>query len=512
MQHESRVSLEDKEAALLPVDRTPLFGGRRIYYNNFAEHLLNAYNPNMTYPDLPHRWSDNDWRACVGMIAAFGFNVFEFWLVPRLFCRDGLDSPFGREFARQMKVVCEHAHRRGVQVEFIAGLATVGNDWRTLCPNLPAEWDEIRFLWREWTRRLSGVDIAGIFPGDPGACSRNGCTALTYIDKSCEIAGIVRDILPNAEVEFHTWGPPFFGWGNIQGPPGWNGEFIQSWQHTAWDFDRRRADDAMQHLLKRLPDFPDGTSVGINLGFNPDGNPIDDQDARPWARDVARTNPIHTWDFSLTEGENAIFPHYRFERLFDQRRRERAAAPYRGGICFSMTPLLNPLSLYEAATSFRDPDADHRSVARAFFAKVFGAAGADVAGFVPFFEVIPDWGHYVTLDASRETLHARMNDLADLLRSLEGRLQPSIALHPPPERYRQELLFFARLFADLTGPTPDFDACRQRYWQRVYSIYDRLPRHVDPRPHTATDNLISFFRKWQAKTPANGDRITETHA
>jgi hypothetical protein len=55
------------------------FGSRRIYYDNFAEHLLNAYNPNMTYPDLPYRWSDDEWRACVDMVAAFGFNVFEFW-------------------------------------------------------------------------------------------------------------------------------------------------------------------------------------------------------------------------------------------------------------------------------------------------------------------------------------------------------------------------------------------------------------------------------------------------
>ena len=99
---------------------------RIIYYNNFASHLLCAYNPNMYYPELPYRWSDADWRRLVDMIASFGFNVFEFWLVPRLFCREGLESDFGREFARQMGVVIEHAHRRGVQVEFIAGLATVG--------------------------------------------------------------------------------------------------------------------------------------------------------------------------------------------------------------------------------------------------------------------------------------------------------------------------------------------------------------------------------------------------
>ena len=34
--------------------RPPDFGSRRIYYNNFASHLLNAYSPNMLYPELPY--------------------------------------------------------------------------------------------------------------------------------------------------------------------------------------------------------------------------------------------------------------------------------------------------------------------------------------------------------------------------------------------------------------------------------------------------------------------------
>jgi hypothetical protein len=99
------------------------FGRRRIYYNNFADHLLNAYNPNMLYPDLPYCWSDEDWRQEIDMLSSFGFNALEFWLVPRLFSREGLQSGWG-------------------------------------------------------------LDVVAIFPGDPGACSRNGCTAETYIDRS----------------------------------------------------------------------------------------------------------------------------------------------------------------------------------------------------------------------------------------------------------------------------------------------------------------------------------------
>lgn len=38
------------------------FGSRRIYYNNFASHLLNAYNPNVFYPGLPYEWDEERWR------------------------------------------------------------------------------------------------------------------------------------------------------------------------------------------------------------------------------------------------------------------------------------------------------------------------------------------------------------------------------------------------------------------------------------------------------------------
>jgi len=473
------------------------FGSRRIYYNNFAEHLLNAYNPNMTYPGLPHRWSDEDWRACIDMIAAFGFNVFEFWLVPRIFSREGLGSPFGREFARQMNVIAEHAHGVGVKMEFIAGLATIGDDWRTACPHIPEEWDEITYLWDQWTRRLSGTDIVGLYPGDPGGCSRNGCTAMTYIDRCCDVAHLVKRNLPRASVELCTWGPPFFAWGNIKGPADWKGEFLPEYQHTAWDFDRKRAEESMGHLLRRLPDYPPDTAVSINLGFNSDGVPSGDQDARPWARAIAETNAILTWDFSLTEGENAIFPHCRFERLFAQRRLEREAAPYSGGICFTMTPRLNQLSLYGSALSFQVPDADPAAVAHDFFSRAFGPGGAEAGRFIPLFEIVPDWGNHVTLDIGREAFHGKMTGLVDLLESLRGRLSPSLPLIPSPDVYLAELLFFARFFAELSGRSPEYDALRAAYWKRVYAIYDLLPRHVDPRPHAATDNIVRFFREWK---------------
>ena len=469
---------------------------RIIYYNNFASHLLCTFNPNMYYPELPCRWSDEDWRRLVDMIANFGFNVFEFWLEPRLFCREAIDSAVGREFARQLNVVIKHAHSRGLRVEMIVAIATVGEKWRTLCPNLADEWREIRFLWDAWIRRFPGLDIAGIFPGDPGACSRNGCTAETYIDKSLEIALLLDQLRPGIGIEFNTWGPPFFGWGNIRMPPGSHGEFIPEDQGTAWAFSKERADRSMKHLLKRLPDFPANTVVSINMGFNGDGNPQGEQDARPWANAIAKTRQILTWDFSLTEGENAVYPHYRFGRLFARRKEERAAAPYSGGICFTMTPMLNQLSLFEAAQSFKDRDGDPHRLAGDFFVKVFGEKGRAFADDYRLFEVIPDWGSYGVVKLPRAEYHTRMSAFVERLEDAKGAVNSGAVLFPEPEKYRQELVFFARLFADLTAPHPDYDALKQVYWNRVYRIYDRLPDHVDPRPRGNTERFVRHFMSW----------------
>jgi len=469
---------------------------RRICYDNFAEHLLNSYNPNLLHPGLPYRWSDEDWRHFLDMLAGFGFNTFEFWLVPKFFSLEAFEADYGTEFVRQMNVVIEHAHTRGMAVEMLCSLSTVGADWHTRCPNVPEEWSEVLRLWDGWTQRLP-VDIVGVFPGDPGGCSRNGCTHETYIDKSIQVSHLVKRNLPSAEIEFGTWGPPFFGWGLIEGPPGWKGEFIPAIQGTAWRWDKRRADSAMQYLLERLPDFPPDTSVAINLGFNPDGNPTGEQDARPWAREIAKTNPIYTWDYSLTEGENSVYPHYRFDRLFQRRREERDAAPYSGGISYTMTPKLNQLSLYESAVSFRDADADHAAVAERFFERLFGREGRKVARLMPLFEIVPDWGYYGKMDLARVEYHARMSEAAELLKDLAGKEVASLPFHPTPARYRDELLFFFQLFADLSGPSPDYDSLQKLYWDRVYAIYDQLPDHVDPRPRGATRRLIDFFRRMQ---------------
>ncbi len=464
---------------------------RSTYYNNFASHLLNAFNPNMLYPDLPHRWTDEQWYRCIDMVASFGFSAFEFWLEPRLFCRDGLAERYGKVFTDQILRVTDYAHDCGLEVLMLCSLATVGSRWRTLCP--AEEWEELVYLWREWLARLGTIDVVALFPGDPGACSLNGCTAETYIDRALEIAAIADAQPKPLEVELNTWGPPFFGWGIIEGPDGWTGDFHPEYQHTAWRFDGDRANRAMEHLVSKLEEFPARTSVAINLGFNPDGNPGGEDDARRWAREIASRRAVYSWDFSLTEGENAVTPHWRFERLFSRRREERDVGAYSGGICFTMTPLLNQLSLFESARSFSEPDADPNRIATEFFTALFGSDGASIPDLYRWFEIVDDWGYYSGNRPPRERIHDRMARLSEILESVNATDPAGFRFFPEPETYRCELLFYAELYRDLSAASPDYGALERRFWNRVYSIYDALPEHVDPRPVGATKRFIARF-------------------
>jgi hypothetical protein len=202
---------------------------------------------------------------------------------------------------------------------------------------------------------------------------------------------------------------------------------------------------------------------------------------------------VQSWDFSLTEGENNVVPHYRLQRLFDRRRQELEVRAYRGGICFTMSPMLNQLSLYAAAQSFLDPGADPDSVAREFFVDLYGPDGGQIVPYLPLFEVIRDWGNYHEIDLPRPQYHAQMSELAELLHSLEIEQPQVLAMHPAADEYHQTLCSYADLFVALSAPSPDYEALRQRYWDSVYAIYDHLPAHVDPRPHAATDRLIRYF-------------------
>lgn len=463
----------------------------RACYVNFGEHLQNAWGANLLYPDAPNQWSDGDWRGFLGMLAAFGFNCFEYWVPPTLFDRPALaGGGIYDAFAATMRKVTAAAHGLGLRTKALIIVNTIGPKWFYACPNVADDKALLLRLWRHWVERLEGTDIVGIFPGDPGGCNRNGCTHETFVDLSLEVAGVIKQANPSARVEIGTWGTPFSGWGSdLWQVPGWDGTYDMIGRPPVkpagttmpiWNGRPDRARAAMEYLIRRLPQSPKDTMVAINLGFGPDADAIMGGDARPWAREIARIRPIVSWDYSVAEGELVCYPHWRLPRLAAKRREERSAAPYQGGICYTMTPKLNLLTFFAAGQLFCNPDADPDQISRQFCTQVFGPEQAILGELFEAFEVVNGWGHYPRRRWSKEVLRAKYAEIIDRLEAADvSRCQ--LPLFPDPQSYRQDLLWFARKFHELAGPAPDRDRIRKEYWQRAMAIYDGIPMSVDER-------------------------------
>ena len=95
----------------------PYFSHRACYVN-FAEHLQNHWNVNLLYPGAPNRWTPDDWRGFLTMIRAFGFNCFEYWLVPTLYDRPALEggevaAQFAQGEAERCRGVDAHGNQSG---------------------------------------------------------------------------------------------------------------------------------------------------------------------------------------------------------------------------------------------------------------------------------------------------------------------------------------------------------------------------------------------------------------
>ena len=499
----------------------------RICYVNFAEHLQNAFNPNLLFDTQVNRWSDADWERFIDMISAFRFNMFEYWLVPTLFSSEALHGGrISTEFAATINRVTAYAKRRGVTVHPIFTINTVGQDWHYHCPRDPVEKAELVALWDHWSRALKNIESIGFFPGDPGGCRRNGCTAETYVDLCLELTKVVQKNNPNLRIEVGTWGEPFGGWGV-----------------KLWTGDTNRAAQAMEYFLAKLPQFPRDTFTSINIGFSPDSLPNSHGgDGRPYAKRAARVNQVLTWDYSVTEGEGTVTPHCRGHRIFDRRREEMAVGCYSGGICYTMAPRLNAANIFACAEAWWNPRQDPDDALREFGRFVFGEGGADIGPLLKEFEVIPDWGHYPAFEYSPSRLEQNMAKLQSLLQQVPPSAESRLPLAKPLAEYRGDLAFFASLFHQLAGSamafgelntlgvaagmqkplsldaalgrlaqTGDFPqraelekvagrlrefdvrSLRQQYWKRVYGIYDQIARPADPRAEHATDVLFRHF-------------------
>lgn len=504
----------------------------RICYVNFAEHLQNAFNPNVLFDVPVNRWSREDWDRFIDMVSGFRYNIFEFWLVPTLFSPEALQGgKIQREFAETMNHVIAYGKRRGVAVHPIQAVNTVGAKWEFRCPHVPKEHAEIVALWDHWSRALQGNEYIGFFPGDPGGCTKNGCTPQTYVDLCLELEKVVRKNNPAVKIEVGTWGEPFGGWG----VPLWTGK-------------PDRTAQSMKYFLAKLPEFPAGTFTSINLGFSPDCHPTSHGgDGRPYAREAARLCPVLTWDYSVTEGEGTVSPRCRVRRMFERRREELALGCYSGGICYTMAPKLQCLSIFCCAEAWWNPTREPDAVLSDYGRLVFGDQLAAIGPLLEEFEVVPDWGYYPPFPYSPQRLEKSMAALLSLLGKVPPDAESRLPLAPGLAGYRQSLTFFADLFRKLAtvamavdeasaaarasgrlppgqaGPVAidqieellaepgvlaqkaklselaarlrqlDVPALTKSYWDAVYGIYGVIPHPVDPRAQGATSALFARF-------------------
>ena len=190
------------------------------------------------------------------------------------------------------------------------------------------------------------------------------------------------------------------------------------------------------------------------------------------------------WDYSVTEGELVVYPHWRLPRIFSRRREERTAAPYYGAMSYTMSPKLSHMCMYAAGQAGINPDSDPDRVSREFCRRVFGVEHAMLGELFEAFEVVNGWGHYPRRKWLREEAHRAYLKIIDHLRQATTD-RCDLPLFPSPQQYREDLLWFANMFAKLSAPNPDREAIRKKYWKRCLSIYDNIPMSADERAEAA---------------------------
>ncbi|MBP5273665.1 MAG: hypothetical protein ILO36_01845 [Abditibacteriota bacterium] len=474
----------------------PYFSHRSCYVN-LAEHLQNSWNANVLFPGAPNRWSGGDWKNYSRMLKAFGFNILEFWLPPTMFSREALaGEKVQTDFIREINKAIGEAHKAGLMVKVLMIVNTIGQKWFFACPRVPEEKQLILKLWDFWSKALETPDIFCIFPGDPGGCARHGCTHEDFIRLALEISGVIKRNSPSSRVSVGTWGAPFSGWGSDYFPisddaDNWEKmekEFIASgYEVPIWNGRMDRAKKAASYLVSQLDDFPEDTMIEINLGFSSDATYVHGGPAKKWAREIARKRDIVTWDYSLSEGELITYPHWRLPRMSQKIREWRSAAPYKGGMSYTMTPKLNLLSQYAAAKLMSDPDLDPDRISADFCASVFGEEHRELGELFEAFEVVDTgWGYYPRHRWSREALREAYGLIIEHLEAADVS-GCSLPLFPSPEEYRQDLLWFARIFLELAADSPDRESIRKRYWEKSMKIYDHIPMSEDKRAERSAE-------------------------
>ena len=465
----------------------------RTCYVNFAEHLQNYWNVNFIYHNAPGKWSNDDWKSFFNQIKEFGYNNFQFWIPPTLYESGAIRDNAVNSICDLMKT----AKEIGIKFNPLITVNTIGAQWHLACPNDPADRVKIIEFWDFYSKKLAGADIFTIFPGDPGGCNRNGCDHVTYIELCVELSRLIKKNSPDTVVEVGTWGTPFTGWGEDMAEiPNWDGSFAMLMEHERnrkpgdlphiWRGTPERAGQSMKDLIKYLPEFEKDTMFAINLGFNPDSDPVDGYDGRKWICKVAETNRVTSWDYSLAEGELINYPHWRLPRMRQKRLMEAESVPYFGGISYTMTPKLNMLSMYAGAQLFIEPTKTPEKLSSEFTGLVFGDPA--IGPLMESFEIVPGWGHYPRRAYTKNELQVNFKELIKRLEMCKG-AKCNLPLFPDAETYRKDLLWHARNFFEMTGEITDTyrDKIRKRYRDIALSIYDVIPMSVDERAEAAAN-------------------------
>jgi len=189
--------------------------------------------------EIPN-WDLPRLRTYLDMIKAFGFNsvqVYDQWesyldagwgakdAVWDSLIADGWEGE-ARDWPEKVDAIGEYARSIGLRATiFVWG--NTGFDDRTgrafwaLCPNDPDEREVLEHYWERQARHASHFDHVVTHWGDPGGCSRNGCTIGTAQHCHNEIVERCRRYNADVESSFSLWmldSKRFGRWPGYEGP------------------------------------------------------------------------------------------------------------------------------------------------------------------------------------------------------------------------------------------------------------------------------------------------------